>query len=88
MAETFADNLMRLIAAQQHALLAMNAAKDVFGKSYVALSQMERAAIDQMVVAAVVPNYNTITPQFLATQQPQQPMGFPIQPASPTPEKT
>ena len=82
MAEKFSDNILRMIAADVHALLGLTAAREMYGKSYFALGIGEKAAVDQAVTGLVGANYQTITPAFLADQEARQPMGFraPIEP--------
>jgi hypothetical protein len=82
--ETFSENLTRMIAAELSFLVAMTAAREMFGKSYFSLGVSERGAVDQAVFLNVAANFQAITPSFLAGQQSQQPMGFGVQPAGPT----
>jgi hypothetical protein len=74
--EKFSDNLLRAIAAELHFLNGMTAAREMFGKSYFALGLGEKGVVDQVVLAAVGGNYSAVTPQWLAGQAAQQPMGF------------
>jgi len=74
--EKFSDNLMRAIAAQLHLLNGMTAAREMFSKSYFALGIGEKAAVDQAVLGMLAANYQALTPEYLATQQAQQPVGF------------
>jgi hypothetical protein len=81
--ETFSENLLRMIAAELHAVNCLLASREMFGKGYFALGTGERAIVDQAVVTIAGANYQAITPQFLASQIPQQPMGFGVQPGAP-----
>jgi hypothetical protein len=81
--ENFNTNLMRMIAGQLHCLLAMTAAREMFGKGYFSLGVAEKGAVDQALLAFVASNFQAITPAFLAGQQVQQPMGFGVPPAGP-----
>ncbi len=74
--ENFSNNLMRALVAELHVLNGMTAAREMFGKSYFSLGLAERGVVDQAVIGMVGGNYQVITPEFLAGQQAQQPMGF------------
>ncbi len=76
MAEQFSDNLLRAIAAELHFLNGMTAAREMFGRSYFALGAGEKSAVDQAVLAMIAGNYQGLTPELLAAQTTQQPMGF------------
>ena len=78
--ESFSDNLLRAIAAELHLLTGMTAAREMYGKSYFSLGVGEKAAVDQAVLAMVAANYQWLTPESLAAQRGQQPMGFRVQP--------
>ena len=80
--EKFETNVLRLIAAEIYFSLSMNAAREMFGKSYFSLGAVEKAAVDQAVLQAVGANYLAMTPEWLATPQ-AQPVGF----QSPKPER-
>jgi hypothetical protein len=86
--EKFGENLMRMIAGELHVLSSLAVAREMFGKGYFSLGAGERAIVDQAVMTMVGANYQAITPQYLAAQTPQQPMGFGVQAAAPKPEKT
>jgi hypothetical protein len=53
MAEKFNDNLLRMIAAELHALTGLTAAREMYGKSYFSLGFGEKAAVDQAVIGMV-----------------------------------
>jgi hypothetical protein len=74
--ENFADNLMRVVAAELHLLNGLTAAREMFGKSYFSLGAGEKAAVDQAVLGMIAANYQWVTPENLAAQQAQRPMGF------------
>lgn len=85
--DDFATNLVKFVAAQNHVLLGLQMAQDMFGKSYHSLGSMEKAAVDQATIAMIAANYNAMTPEYLRTQpQTQQPMGFQAPGAAPTSE--
>lgn len=74
--ENFDENLMRMIAAEMHFSNCLNTAREMFGKGYFALGSAEQAIVDQTVGTLVGANYQAITPQYLASQRVQQPVGF------------
>jgi hypothetical protein len=86
--ENFNDNLLRMLAAEIHFHSALLTAREMYGKSYFALGVGEKASVDQTVFGFVSNNYVTITPEFLAGQTTQAPMGFPVQAAPSTPERS
>jgi hypothetical protein len=79
--EKFSDNLMRLLVAELHFSNCLAASQHLFDKPYFSLSAVEKGMVDQTVVGHVGGNYQAITPEFLAAQKAQQPMGF-VNPAS------
>lgn len=72
----FQTNLMRAQLAAAWFSLGLQTARELFGKSYLSLSPVEKMAVDQIVVANVGANYQSITPEWLAAQQARPPMGF------------
>jgi hypothetical protein len=86
--ENFNTNLMRMIAGQLHCLLAMTAAREMFGKSYFSLGLAEKGAVDQTVNGIAAGNFQAITPAFLTGQQAQQTVGFGIPAAAPMKESS
>ena len=88
--EKFGENLMRMIAGELHVLSSLLSHARCLGRDIFpwALGAGERAIVDQAVMTMVGANYQAITPQYLAAQTPQQPMGFGVQAAAPKPEKT
>lgn len=74
--DSFESNLLRTIAAELYFLAGMNAAREMFGKSYFALGQAEKTLIDQAVLTHVGSNYQALTPEFLKGQATQPKVGF------------
>jgi hypothetical protein len=74
--ETFGTNLLRCVVAELYFSALMQASRELHGKSYFALGQVEKLALDQMVLANIGALYQTITPAWLATSTAKQPMGF------------
>jgi hypothetical protein len=72
----FETNLMRAQLAATWFSLALQAARELLGKSYLSLSQAEKAAVDQLVLGHVGANFQVITPEWLAAQQARPPVGF------------
>lgn len=66
--DNFQTNVFRLLAAELFLSLAMNAARDIFGKGYFALKPNEREAVDGAVRQAVAAGYGNLTPSLLAEQ--------------------
>ena len=82
----FTENLVKLVAAQMQILVSSQVAQDMFGKSYHALGNMEKIAVDQAAMGMTAANYNILTPEYLRTQpQIQQPVGF-VAPTAPPKE--
>ena len=82
--EKFSDNLLRAIAAELHLLTGMTAAREMFSKSYFALGVSEKATVDQAVLNMVAGNYQSLTPEALASLKSSSSSGFP----NPKREKT
>ena len=72
--EKFSDNLLRMVAAELHFLNTMTAAHEMYGRGYFSLGVGERQIVDQTAVNTIAAR--DITPQFLAAQQAQRPVGF------------
>jgi hypothetical protein len=85
--DNFPTNIIRLIAAELHFQSVILAAREMFGRSYFSLGAGEKQAVDQAVIGLVGSNYRDITPEFLATPELRQPVGFgiPKEPASTNP---
>ncbi len=86
MTDEFQTNLLRVVAAQMYFSLALQAAREMYDKSYFALGVLEKTAVEQAVLAAVGGNYQAMTPEFLKGQAPKPPVGFqpPAPPAAAT----
>jgi hypothetical protein len=83
--EKFETNLLRFIAAELYFLAAMNASREMHGKSYFALGVGEKSAVDQVVLATVAGNYQAVTEELLAGQsQPATVPGFQPPPSPPS----
>lgn len=80
----FQENLLRAIAAELHLQTGLQIAREMFGKSYFALGFAEKVTVDQTAWQMVAANYQGLTPESLAQQQKQQPVGF--QAPSPPPQ--
>jgi hypothetical protein len=78
--EDFLTNVARMIAASAFSLVSMQAARDMYGKSYFALGVGEKMAVDQVVFALVAANFQAVTPENLARQTTQPQAGFQVQP--------
>jgi hypothetical protein len=74
--DSYETNLLRAIAAELYFLAGLNAAREMFGKSYFALVAGEKASVDQAVLAQVGTNYQALTPEFLKGQATQPKVGF------------
>lgn len=79
----FETNLMRAQLAATWFFLGLQTARELFGKSYLSLSQTEKTAVDQAVLAHVGANYQAMTPEWLAAQQSRQPIGFQVPTGTP-----
>ena len=75
MAERFDENLLRATVAQLQLLTTLTAAREMFGKSYFSLGAGERIA-DEAAWRMIGNNYQNLTREALASQQPSEPMGF------------
>ncbi len=76
MSNEFDTNLLRMIAAELYFSLGIQAAREMYGKSYFSLGVGEKAAVDQAVLAAVGGNYQAMTPDFLTGPATKPPVGF------------
>ena len=84
--EDFATNLLRAIAAELHLQTGMQAAREMFGKSYFALGVGEKGSVDEKVLAMVGANYAWLTPEILQSQGYREPVGFQGASVPPKPE--
>ena len=62
--------------AQLHFQSGMLAAREMFGKSYFSLGTVEKATVDQTVIGMLAGNYQSTTPEALASHKTTQPVGF------------
>jgi hypothetical protein len=74
--ENFSDNLLRAEAAELHLLNRVTAAREMFSKSYFSLGMVEKATVDQTVMSMVAGNYQSMTPEALASHKAHEPVGF------------
>ncbi len=72
---SFLTNVARMIAAELYASLNMQAAREMFGKSYFSLGVGEKAILDQAVFEMIALNYQAVTPERL-DQKITQAVGF------------
>ncbi len=63
--ENFSDNLLRAVAAELHLLNRVTAAREMFSK----------ATVDQTVTSMVGGNYQSVTPEALASHRAREPAG-------------
>jgi hypothetical protein len=71
-AESFSDNLLRMIGAVLYQILTQQTAREMFGKSYISLGVAEKVTLDQTVFQFVAATYESITPDKLKSQQQQK----------------
>jgi hypothetical protein len=62
----FDTNILKLIAAQLTFSNSLLAAREMFGKSYFALGQQEKIAVDQAAFGNVAANFQNITPAIFS----------------------
>lgn len=79
MSEDFLTNIARMIGATLYFSASLQAAREMYGKSYFALGVQEKASLDQVVFSSIAANYQAVTPENLAKQVPAQPAGFQVQ---------
>lgn len=60
------DDYLQLIAAQLHAILLMNTARDLFGKPFAALGQGELLAVYNSVATLETNQCRYLTPETVA----------------------
>lgn len=78
-------NLLKVIAASSYASLNLSVAREMFGKSYFALGQLEKTAAEQAAWGMLSGNFAQLTPELFATQLRPQ-VGFQA-PPNPQPPK-
>ena len=74
--DKFELNLLKMVAAEIYFSLGMQAAREMYGKSYFSLGVAEKVAVDQMVHQSVTANFQALTPDFVMFQTVQKPVGF------------
>ena len=74
----FETNLMRVVVAELHFLAGINAAREMYGKSYFSLGVGEKTAVDQAVLGQIGANYQLLMPELLQSQAPPREAGFQI----------
>ena len=82
--ESFDTNLMKVIAAELYFIAGMQAAREMYSKSYFALGGPEKVAVDQAVVTHVGTNFQNLVPELFQGQSFQQAVGFQAPGAEPT----
>lgn len=65
MADNFDVNLLRLIASELYFLSGLQAAREMFGKSYFSLGAAEKSAVDNAVAGMTNGNMNLLSPEYL-----------------------
>lgn len=76
--EDFLTNIARMIAAELYFSVSMQAAREMYGKSYFALGAVEKVTVDQAVFGSIAANYQAVTPENLKKQTAQQQTGFQV----------
>lgn len=82
----FETNLLRLVAAETFFLCSLNAAREMYGKSYFSLGVVEKQAVDQQVLSQIGGNFQSLTPEWFGPQTEAPTVGF-HQPKPTTEEK-
>lgn len=72
----FPTNLLRLLCGQLWSLLSLTASRELFSKSYYALSAQEKQAVDQVVLNQIGANYAGMTPEYLKGSEAKNAAGF------------
>ena len=83
----FETNLLRLVAAETYFLCSLNAAREMYGKSYFSLGVTEKQALDQQVLSQISGNFQTLTPEWFGTPSANQTVGFHDPERSETPKE-
>ena len=82
--EKFEVNVLKMIASTLYFSAAMQASREMYGKSYFSLGVAEKTAIDQMVNQQVTGNFQALNPDLPMFQIVQKPVGFQNQTAPKT----
>lgn len=69
-ADDFDTNLMRAAVAYLQFQCQMTCAREMFSKSYFALGNPERIAVDQAVIGLASNNYSALTKELLSPDKP------------------
>jgi hypothetical protein len=69
MSADYAENLLRYCAANLQFQSAMQAAHQMYGKSYFALGVGEKLAVDQAVQSFLASNFQGMIPEYFAGKQ-------------------
>jgi len=77
--EDFTTNMLRMVCGALVSSISLQASREMFGKSYFSLGMGERAILDQAVFAMLAANFQSVTPENLATQATAKPVGFQAQ---------
>jgi hypothetical protein len=78
----FESNLLRLVAAETFFLCSLNAAREMYGKSYFSLGVAEKQSLDQQVLSQIGGNFQSLTPEWFGGQTGGPTVGFHDQPKS------
>ena len=77
--EDFLTNVARMIAAELYFIAGLQAAREMYGKSYFALGAGEKTSVDQAVFGILAAYYQAVTAENLQKQTTAQPAGFQAQ---------
>lgn len=83
MDEDFATELLKLIAGTLYFTASLQAAREMYGKSYFELGIGEKQAVDDAVLRSAFGNAQALTPEMIRAKGSQQPPGFDIPQRSP-----
>jgi hypothetical protein len=76
----FETKLLRLVAAETFFLCSLNAAREMYGKSYFSLGVAEKQSLDQQVLSQIGGNFQSLTPEWFGEQPGGPTVGFHDQP--------
>jgi len=74
--DKFELNLLKMISAELYFLIGMQAAREMYGKSYFSLGVSEKATLDGVVWQNVEGNFQALKPDFAMFRIAQTPVGF------------
>jgi hypothetical protein len=72
----FDTRLLKWIASELYFLAGMNAAREMYAKSYFSLGEGEKRAVDSAVWSQISGNFQQLTPQLLGEQTEAPKVGF------------